>query len=105
MSFRLIVLGLLLCASACSTTPTPQVGPPRLQALLQPESVESQWASRDALMADPVSTPVDTDNQLIQTEAALRRANRDQLSAWQILQGEIDDANRCGWWSKLRRKC
>lgn len=105
MSLRLIVLGLLLCASACSTTPTPQVGPPRLQALLQPESVESQWISRDALMADSRGTPLDTDNQLILTEAALRRANRDQLDAWKLLQAEIDGAKQCGWWSKLRRKC
>lgn len=81
------------------------MGPPRLQALLQPESVDSQWQSRDALMADPRATPLDTDNQLIQTEAALRRANRDQLDAWKLLQGEIDDAKQCGWWSRLRGKC
>ena len=56
-------------------------------------------------MADPASTPVDTDSQLIQTEAALRRANRDQMDAWQLLQAEIEQARVCGWWTRLRRKC
>lgn len=37
--------------------------------------VESQYRSRDELMADPKATPVDTDLQLIHTEAALRAAN------------------------------
>ena len=104
MSSRLIALGLLLCVGACSTTPTPRVDPPRLQALLQPERVEAKYPSRDALMADPASTPIDTDNQLIQTEAALRRANRDQLDAAALLEAEQTPA-RCPGWRKLLGKC
>ena len=96
-------LGLLLCVAACSTTPTPRVGPPKLQALLQPESVESQYASRDELMADPASTPIDTDIQLIQTEAALRRANRDQIDAQALLEKEASPP--CGGLKKLLRRC
>lgn len=55
-------------------------------------------------MADPKSTPIDTDNQLIQTEAALRRANRDQLDAGKLLEREQTPAP-CGFWRKLRNQC
>lgn len=54
-------------------------------------------------MADPKATPVDTDNQLIQTEAALRRANRDQIDAATLM--EAEDAPPCTFWRKLRRQC
>ena len=96
-------LGLLLCVVGCGTTPIRQVDPPKLQALLAPESVESQYKSRDELMADPVSTPVDTDNQLILTEAALRRANRDQIDAQALLEKEASPP--CGGLKKFLRKC
>lgn len=101
-SLRLTSLGLLLCAAGCSTTPTPPVAPPSLQALLQPESVEAKYQSRDALMADPTSTPIDSDNQLIQTEAALRRANRDQIDAAALLK-EADPP--CSGAKKFFRRC
>lgn len=78
--------------------------PPRLQSLLVPESVEAKYKSRDELMADPKSTPIDSDNQLIQTEAALRRANRDQMDAAKLLQREQTPAP-CGFWRKLRGHC
>lgn len=38
-------------------------------------SVESRYRSRDELMEDPATTPLDTDKQLIFTEQALRLAN------------------------------
>ena len=103
MSSKLTVLGLLLCVAGCSTTPTPRVGPPNVQDLLQTESVEAKYKSRDALMADPKATPIDTDNQLIATEAALRKANRDQIDVATALREEI--AKLCGWWDKLRKLC
>lgn len=96
-------LGLLLCVVGCSTTPTPPVAPPKLQALLQPESVESQYQSRDALMADPQATPIDTDIQLIQTEAALRRANKDQIDAQALLEKEASPP--CSGTKKFFRRC
>ena len=46
-----------------------------MPAWVKPVGVESQYRSRDELMADPKATPVDTDLQLIHTEAALRAAN------------------------------
>jgi hypothetical protein len=55
-------------------------------------------------MQDPASTPVDTDNQLIQTEAALRRANKDQLDAAAILD-ELQTKLECSWWAKWRGRC
>ena len=62
----------------------------------------TKYRSRDELMADPAATPIDTDSQLIQTEAALRRANRDQLDA----AGVLDDATApCTWWDRLRGRC
>lgn len=78
--------------------------PPKLQSLLQPEKVESKYRSRDDLMQDPAATPVDTDNQLIQTEAALRRANRDQIDAAQLLDAE-QTKPKCALWKRLRSKC
>ncbi len=68
-------LGLLLCASACSTTQTPPPDPLRAPAWLKPVAVESPHRSRDDLMQDPTATPLDTDKQLILTEQALRLAN------------------------------
>ena len=99
----LIVLGLLVCATGCSTTPTLPVDPPKLQALLQPEPVESRYKSRDELMADPAATPIDTDIQLIQTEAALRRANRDQIDAQALLEKEASPP--CGGFKKFFKRC
>lgn len=96
-------LGLLLCVTACSSTPTPPVDPPKLQALLAAEAVEGKYKSRDELMADPTATPIDTDNQLIQTEAALRRANRDQIDAADLLQKA--GTAHCGGVQKLFRRC
>jgi len=96
-------LGLLLCVAGCSTTQIQQADPPKLRALLAPESVESQYASRDALMADPTSTPIDTDIQLIQTEAALRRANRDQIDVQALLEKEASPP--CGGFKKFLRRC
>jgi len=55
-------------------------------------------------MADPLATPVDTDNQLIQTEAALRRANRDQIDSAALLEGEQTSA-KCSPWKRLVRGC
>ena len=101
LSLRWTALGLLLCAAGCSTTPTRPADPPRLQALLQPEKVEGRYASIDELRADPTSTPIDTDSQLIATEAALRRANRDQLDAAALLEQQ----RACGWWDRLRGRC
>lgn len=104
-SSRLTALGLLLCVAGCSTTPTPRVDPPKLQALLTPEHVTgTRYRSRDELMADPASTPLDSDNQLIQTEAALRKANRDQIDAASLLEAEQSPA-KCPGWKKLLRRC
>lgn len=55
-------------------------------------------------MADPAATPIDTDNQLIQTEAALRRANRDQIDAAKLLDAE-QTKPKCALWKRLRSKC
>jgi len=55
-------------------------------------------------MADPASTPIDSDNQLIQTEAALRRANRDQIDAAALLEAEQTPV-KCPGWKKLLRRC
>jgi hypothetical protein len=105
MSLRSTSLGLLLCVVGCSQTPTRPPAPPKLQALLQPEPITgTKYRSRDELMADPAATPLDSDNQLIQTEAALRKANRDQLDAAALLQAEQSPA-KCTGWMKLRRKC
>lgn len=65
--------------------------------------VGTKYRSRDELMADPAATPVDTDNQLIATEAALRKANRDQIDAAALLQQEGQTA--CGWWARFRGRC
>jgi hypothetical protein len=54
-------------------------------------------------MADPAAGPVDTDNQLIATEAALRKANRDQIDSATLLRNEGTTA--CGWWARITRKC
>lgn len=97
-------LGLLLCAIGCSQTPTRQVDPPKLQAPLEPERVVAKYQSRDELMADPVATPIDTDNQLIATEAALRKANRDQIDAAALLEAE-QTPTKCSFWASIRGKC
>lgn len=83
------------------------MAPPKLQALLQPESVEgTRYRSRDDLMADPKATPLDTDNQLIQTEAALRRANRDQIDAQRELEAEQRKRSKaCSLLGRLVEEC
>lgn len=96
-------LGLLLCVTGCFSTPTRPADPPKLSALLAPEHVEGKYKSRDELMADPAATPIDTDNQLIQTEAALRRANGDQIDADALLQKEASPP--CSGARKFFRRC
>ena len=87
----LTALGLLLSAAACSTTPTQPVDPPSLRSILQTVKVDSQWPSRDALMADPTSTPVDTDIQLIRTEQALRQCNGNIINGNAVLEEETNE--------------
>ncbi|MCJ5260231.1 hypothetical protein LNT18_29110, partial [Klebsiella pneumoniae] len=66
--------------------------------------IGTKYRSRDELMADPAATPIDTDNQLIATEAALRRANRDQIDAAALLEAE-QPKPRCGFLRRLRGRC
>ena len=73
--------------------------------MLAPEPViGTKYPSRDAMMADPASGPVDGDNQLIATEAALRRCNRDQIDADALLQKEQAPA-KCNAWDRFRGRC
>lgn len=72
--------------------------------MLAPEPViGTKYPSRDAMMADPASGPVDGDNQLIATEAALRQCNRDQIDADKLMQAERESP--CSAWSRFRGKC
>lgn len=104
-----IALCLLLSVSACSTmqtSPDARPEPPKLQALLEPETVKgTPWASVEDLKADPESTPTDLWDQLHATEAALRKANRDQLDASAMLEAEQDPAQKCGFFRRLSGKC
>ena len=73
--------------------------------MLAPEPVVgTKYPSRDAMMADPASGPVDGDNQLIATEAALRQCNRDQIDADKLMQAEVAQ-EKCNAWSRFRGRC
>lgn len=95
---------LLVCASGCSTTPTPPVAPPQVGSLLQPEKVEGRYTSVEALKADPSATFGDAYTLMHDLEAALRRANRDQTDALQIIEAEAPKPV-CSFWKRVSRRC